>query len=94
MHPSCVDGYPWQNPTTIDEWKQDPSRKLDTLVEILQYHLESDGRPALKVVDDILVPSQGTSRQHTQPDKIIVYSAFPQSNLQLLKVSPFHLQMK
>src|SRR5436190_12834038 len=75
---------------TIAQWHEDPSRKLDALIHILQYHLHTDGRPPLQVVDDTLVPSDGCTVQEGSPDKIIIYSAFPSSNLQLLKVSKSH----
>jgi hypothetical protein len=42
----------------LDEWREDPSRKIDLLVEILKWHLAKDGRPPLMVVDDKLMPSR------------------------------------
>ncbi|RDB30571.1 DNA repair and recombination protein RAD54 [Hypsizygus marmoreus] len=49
-HPAC-DGTDrqWHDPQTQAEWKTDPSRKIDALVEILRHHLKEDGAPPLKV---------------------------------------------
>ncbi|KAG2738555.1 hypothetical protein P692DRAFT_201730973 [Suillus brevipes Sb2] len=79
-------------------WKKDPSRKLDVLVEVLQYHLASDGRAPLKVVDDHLVSSDFTNSatNHSKAlneasgDKIVVYCAFPSSYTQVMKVLALH----
>jgi hypothetical protein len=92
LHPSCNSNHPWGNPTTIDEWKKDPSRKLDALVQILQYHLSAPDRPYLHVQGNQLVPSSPDAAIPSMGvDKIVVYMAFPTSNLQVLAVSiSFH----
>jgi len=89
LHPSCNARSDWHNPKTVDEWKQHPSRKLDVLVELLQYHLNADGQPAMTVSDDALVPGDSINSQPEglPCDKIVVFSAFPSSNVQLLQVS-------
>jgi hypothetical protein len=88
LHRSCNSNHQWGNPTTIAEWKKDPSRKLDALIELLQYHLAAGNRPHLHVHDDRLVPSAHAPMDTTaSPDKIVVYVAFPSSNLQVLAVS-------
>ena len=92
LHPSCNPGYEWKNPSSIDEWKQDPSRKLDVLVEVILWHQRRDNQPPLKVVDNQLVPSvdpclgSGGDDGSTPCDKIVVYCAFPSSYIQLIKV--------
>ncbi|KAG1793303.1 P-loop containing nucleoside triphosphate hydrolase protein [Suillus plorans] len=72
------------------EWKKDPSRKLDVLAHIISWHLEHDGRPALCVVNDMLVassPNPPASVADSLPcDKMVVYCAFPSSYTQVLKV--------
>jgi superfamily II DNA/RNA helicase len=88
-----VTRYPWSNPSTVDEWRKDPSRKLDVLVEVLQWHLKEDARAPLEVVDGKLVPSAHNPLpvaplpEGTPCDKIVVYCAFPSSYIQLVKVS-------
>lgn len=73
-------------PRTMEAWKACPSRKLDALVEILQYHLRADNLPFLMVADDKIVPSPEPAppappidklSNPNHVDKIIVYSAFP-----------------
>ncbi|KAG2097976.1 uncharacterized protein F5147DRAFT_777839 [Suillus discolor] len=90
LHPSCNAGYPWKNPSNLDEWKQDPSRKLDVLAQVIRWHQEHDGRPPLRVVDDMLVASSTNVTVDVVDampcDKIVVYCAFPSSYTQVLKV--------
>ncbi|KIK38068.1 hypothetical protein CY34DRAFT_91603, partial [Suillus luteus UH-Slu-Lm8-n1] len=93
LHPSCNAGYPWANPSSLDEWKKDPSRKLDVLAQVICWHQALDGRPPLHVVDDRLTVSPANSNVTTSSiaasiprDKIIVYCAFPSSYTQVLKV--------
>ena len=80
-------------PQTLEERKQDPSKKLDVLVSILQWHLESDGRPPLKVLNNEVMPSVSTADidisaiTSLPPDKIVVYSAFVSCSTQLSRVS-------
>lgn len=77
----------------MDEWKKDPSRKLDVLAQVICWHQALDGRPPLRVVDDrLMVPSANSnvttsSIAASMPhDKILVYCAFPSSYTQVLKV--------
>ncbi|KAG1772200.1 P-loop containing nucleoside triphosphate hydrolase protein [Suillus placidus] len=92
LHPSCNTGYLWANPSNLEEWKKDPSRKLDVLAQVICWHQEFDNRPPLHVVDDRLTvsstnPDVATSIADSTPcDKIIVYCAFPSSYTQVLKV--------
>ncbi|KAG1891850.1 P-loop containing nucleoside triphosphate hydrolase protein [Suillus fuscotomentosus] len=94
MHPSCNAGYPWANPSDLDEWKKDPSRKLDVLAQVIGWHQEQDGRLPLCVVDDQLVVSSANPDVPTAGmadpmpcDKIIVYCAFPSSYTQVLELN-------
>ncbi|KAJ7934060.1 P-loop containing nucleoside triphosphate hydrolase protein [Mycena leptocephala] len=89
-HPSCNAEYEWTNPESLDEWRMDPSRKLDTLAEIIKYHLESDGRLAVSINADssLVFPSSthGENPIPMSPDKLLVYAAWPSSNEQILTV--------
>ena len=95
IHPSCNLGYPWNSPSTLDEWRDDPSRKIDLLIEILQWHLKTDGQPPLTVVDDKLVPSEKQSKNPANgasknaPDKVVVYCEFPSAFVQIRHVGGF-----
>jgi SNF2 family DNA or RNA helicase len=68
----------------------DPSRKLDTLAEIIKYHLEKDGRLAVSInADSSLVFPSSTHSENPipmSPDKLLVYAAWPSSNEQILTV--------
>jgi hypothetical protein len=86
LHPSCNTNFEWHNPTTPEEWRLHPSRKLDALVEILSHHLETAGAPALEVGSDGELVPKPDPETGGSPDKIVVYSAFPSSNVQLLRV--------
>ncbi|KAG2352807.1 P-loop containing nucleoside triphosphate hydrolase protein, partial [Suillus spraguei] len=91
LHPSCNPGRLWADPSTLEEWTKDPSRKLDTLVEIIRWHLEVDARAPLRVVDDKLVPSANSANETSLTggapcDKVLVYCAFPSSYTQIMKV--------
>lgn len=96
LHPSCNPGYPWANPSNLDEWKKDPSRKLDVLAQVICWHQECDGCLPLHVVDDVLVESSAhpdftVSATGSMPcDKFLVYCAFPSSYTQVLKVLELH----
>jgi hypothetical protein len=90
LHGSCNTNLEWRNPTTVQEWKDDPSCKLDALVEILQYHLNSGNHPPLCVDKNTLIPKlSGVPNPQVLQDKIVVYVDFLSSNIQLLTVSPF-----
>jgi hypothetical protein len=92
LHPSCNAGYPWMDPSNLDEWRKDPSRKLDVLVQVIQWHQAHDNRPPLCIVDDKLVVSTSNPASVAGPsnsilcDKILVYCAFPSSYIQVTKV--------
>ncbi|KAJ7865882.1 P-loop containing nucleoside triphosphate hydrolase protein, partial [Mycena olivaceomarginata] len=89
-HPSCNAEYEWTSPESLDEWRMDPSRKLDTLAEIIKYHLEKDGRLAVSINADssLVFPSSthGENPIPMSPDKLLVYAAWPSSNEQILTV--------
>jgi len=89
LHPSGNANYEWKNPSTVEEWLQDPSKKLQVLVQILQWHLAQDGRAPLKVIDNELVPSSDdvSPVADTPCDKIVVYCSFPSNFIQMTKVS-------
>ncbi|KAJ7924760.1 P-loop containing nucleoside triphosphate hydrolase protein, partial [Mycena leptocephala] len=89
-HPSCSAGYEWANPESLDEWRMDPFRKLETLAEIIKYHLEKDGRLAVSINADssVVFPSStlGENPIPMSPDKLLVCAAWPSSNEQMLTV--------
>lgn len=99
LHASCNVGYPWTNPTNLDEWRETASRKLDVLAEIILWHQEIDDRQPLHIVDDKLIPSSlepsnaaivtGVTNT-TLCDKILVYCAFPSSYTQVTKVLNYY----
>ncbi|KAJ7936496.1 hypothetical protein B0H13DRAFT_2303536 [Mycena leptocephala] len=70
--------------------EMDPSRKLDTLAEIIKYHLEKDGRLAVSINADssVVFPSStlGENPIPISPDKLLVYAAWPSYNEQILTV--------
>ncbi|KAG2062895.1 hypothetical protein BDR04DRAFT_1039611, partial [Suillus decipiens] len=72
------------------------SRKLDILVQLIQWHQEIDHRQPLCIAEDKLTPSSSipgiaTSITDTTPcDKILVYCAFPASYPQVTKVLELH----
>ncbi|KAG2747793.1 hypothetical protein P692DRAFT_201716179 [Suillus brevipes Sb2] len=77
-------------------WRKDPSRKLDVLVQVIQWHQVHDNRQPLCIVDDQLVVSTSNSAFVPGPsnsvlcDKILVYCAFPSSYIQVTKVLELH----
>lgn len=100
LHASCNAGYPWTNPTNLDEWRKTASRKLDVLAQVILWHQEVDNRQPLCIVDDKLIPSctnpsdaciptGATGLTPTLCDKILVYCAFPSSYTQVTKVSNY-----
>ncbi|KAG2336736.1 P-loop containing nucleoside triphosphate hydrolase protein [Suillus weaverae] len=96
LHPSCNTGYPWANPSNLEEWAKDPSRKLDVLAQVIGYHQECDDRPPLCIADDKLVISSSNTdiidviADPMPCDKILVYCAFPSSYTQVIKVLELH----
>ena len=66
--------------------------KTDILAKVVEYHLGSDGRQSLTHSNDgrdVLPDSKfGTFEANPeQPDKIVIYSAFPSSNQVIFDVS-------
>ncbi|KAG1772227.1 P-loop containing nucleoside triphosphate hydrolase protein [Suillus placidus] len=92
LHPSCNTGYPWADPSNLEEWAKDPSRKLDVLARVIGYHQERDDRPPLCIADDKLVVSSSNTdivngiADRMPCDKILVYCAFPSSYTQVLEL--------
>lgn len=91
VHRSLNPGIPWKNPLTLEDWREDASRKLDVLSQIILWHLEKDGQAPLKVENDKLVPSEPSTcvESGLAADKIVVYCAFPSSYHQISQVSYF-----
>lgn len=93
-------------PTSVAEWEDMTSRKLETLVELVQHCLESDRAPVMQTDDKTgdlmedpgLTPGldlPGQNAAELKPDKIVVYSAFPSNNPLIKAVSfftPINLQ--
>lgn len=78
-------------------WREDPSRKIDALITILQHHLASDARPPLMVKGDKLIPtasciatSLDSDTSTADPDKFVVYCAFPSSNNIVIQALKLH----
>ncbi|GBE89337.1 hypothetical protein SCP_1503450 [Sparassis crispa] len=85
-HPGCNHEFEYELPNTLEDWRNKPSKKLETLVEVLQHHLETDGAAPLAVTG----PGLGNHPDHVEfhpvagsPDKIVVYINFP-SHLPLI----------
>lgn len=91
IHPSCNAGYPWHDPSTLEEWSKDPSRKLDLAAEILTWHLAKDNQPPLSVVKNKLKPSKipcsMSPDKDAAPDKMVVFSHLPSSFVQIRQVA-------
>jgi hypothetical protein len=90
-YPNLNPGYPWLNLSLTNQWKKDPSQKLDILVELISWHQEQDNCPPLKVQNDKLVSSEVATAtsgiKSASPDKKVVYCAFPSSYAQITQVS-------
>ncbi|KAJ7574206.1 P-loop containing nucleoside triphosphate hydrolase protein, partial [Mycena floridula] len=50
-HPGCENVQKWSNPKTLAEWRENPSRKIDVLAEVILYHLARDNRYPLQPFD-------------------------------------------
>ncbi|KZT17921.1 hypothetical protein NEOLEDRAFT_1081787, partial [Neolentinus lepideus HHB14362 ss-1] len=75
------------------DWLEMRSCKLDALAKIVTHHLATDNACVLKVGEDgyTLVPDETAPRDDpetrgSQPDRIVVYSAFPSSNFAIQDV--------
>lgn len=94
LHPAMVSstGIQWEKPSSKDAWNEKPSMKLQTLVETVHYHLASNGRSHVKITDDgktLLLPTTTDMNpiNDDAPDKIVVFSNFPSSNIAIGDVS-------
>ena len=86
-HPGLNNDEPTKLPESIAQWDAMKSKKLDTLAKLVKHHLAQDGAQPMEIVDNELVSDPKFSLPPTpdgQPDKIIVYCAFP-SNNELIK---------
>jgi hypothetical protein len=82
-HPSLNNDESTKLPESIAEWDATKSKKLDTLAKLVKHHLSQDGAPPMTVVDNELgsdpnIPS--LPMPSGNPDKIVVYCAFPSNN--------------
>ncbi|KIN92842.1 hypothetical protein M404DRAFT_172474 [Pisolithus tinctorius Marx 270] len=71
------------------------STKLDILAEIVAHHLAADSSPPLNVLDDGITLKVGQSMAvdepvSKEPDRIIIFSAFPSSNAAIVDVLKLH----
>ncbi|KAI6138975.1 P-loop containing nucleoside triphosphate hydrolase protein [Pisolithus tinctorius] len=86
----------WSTPASLQEWKGDRcSTKLDILAEIVAHHLAADSSPPLNVLDDGITLKVGQSMAvdepvSKEPDRIIIFSAFPSSNAAIVDVLKLH----
>jgi hypothetical protein len=91
----------YTSPKSIDEWNNKENMKtvkLDVLAHITKHHLENDSAVPLKVGLDChsviqRTPDEEVGQPYTdptdEPDKIIIYSAFPSSNHAIQDVCKF-----
>ncbi|KAH0826428.1 P-loop containing nucleoside triphosphate hydrolase protein [Lanmaoa asiatica] len=75
----------WEKPTSVNQWRCKPSTKLDILATILVHHLAKDNAPPLKVHSNGISLETDSSQPlddvtHPDPDRIVIFSAFPSSN--------------
>ncbi|KAG2134716.1 P-loop containing nucleoside triphosphate hydrolase protein [Suillus cothurnatus] len=73
------------------------SVKLDVLGHLVSYHLMEDGRPPVEMdksghtlVTNPLFEAFKSATDATNPDRIVVYSAFPSSNQAILDILDLH----
>ncbi|KAI6162766.1 P-loop containing nucleoside triphosphate hydrolase protein, partial [Pisolithus thermaeus] len=82
----------WCKPSSLQEWKGEKcSTKLDILAQIVAHHLSADNALPLNVDDDGMtlrpVESQSNAAVASkEPDRIIIFSAFPSSNAAIVDV--------
>ncbi|KAG2045712.1 hypothetical protein BDR06DRAFT_1015378 [Suillus hirtellus] len=97
MNPSEV--HPWVKPASLEAWDKGPHKsvKLDVLGQLVSYHLMEDDRPPLEMDEKgrVLVPNPGfqtpaSVSDKKDPDRIVVYSAFPSSNQAILDILDLH----
>jgi SNF2 family DNA or RNA helicase len=84
------EGSTWTTLNTLAAWEQNPSKKVDIVVEGIKYHLLSDHQQPLKIENNrVGLPTPTSSieleAQDLQvPDKIVIFSNF-RSTLDLIK---------
>ncbi|KAG2063373.1 hypothetical protein BDR04DRAFT_1038198 [Suillus decipiens] len=73
------------------------SVKLDLLGRLVSYHLMHDGRPPMQIdksghalVVNPMFQAPISTAENTNPDRIVVYSAFPSSNQAILDILDLH----
>jgi hypothetical protein len=85
----------WVKPVSITHWENGPHKsvKLDLLGRLVSYHLMHDGRPPMQIdesghalVVNPMFQAPISTADNTNPDRIVVYSAFPSSNAAILDV--------
>ncbi|TFK77707.1 hypothetical protein K466DRAFT_508186, partial [Polyporus arcularius HHB13444] len=84
-------------PANLEDYKFQPSTKLNSILRLLKYHLEQDNRPPLVVnpnFQDMLVPTTDWIAKprgpNSPPDKVVIYVAFPSNNYLIKKVLSFY----
>ncbi|KAF7964787.1 hypothetical protein HWV62_2906 [Athelia sp. TMB] len=92
-HIACLSnsGVVWVTPTTIAEWLQFPSSKLQVLAGLVVHHLSHDNAQPMRIVGerDLEVNPDAEVKERQPdlpPDRIVVYSAFPSSSHIILDV--------
>ncbi|KAI6029961.1 hypothetical protein BKA83DRAFT_4489870 [Pisolithus microcarpus] len=82
----------WCTPSSLQDWKGDKcSTKLDILAQIVAHHLSTDNAQPLNVNEDGVSLQPDDSPTNTaiaskEPDRIIIFSAFPSSNAAITDV--------
>jgi hypothetical protein len=92
-HPSLNNDTATKLPESATEWDAMKSKKLETLAKLVKHHLDQDGATPMTMVDNELIADHSVSPPPTadkDPDKIIIYSAFP-SNNELIKTVRFSI---
>ena len=73
-----------------EQWKEDPSCKIDCIIEITIYHLEENNWPLLKAEADKLVfldPDIQSEKVTAKPDNIVIYCSFSSAFVQISQMS-------
>ncbi|EGO04147.1 hypothetical protein SERLA73DRAFT_67866 [Serpula lacrymans var. lacrymans S7.3] len=96
LHPKANEARntePSEKPFTLEEWcdKAMVTVKLDVLGQVIDYHLQQDGRQLVMATEDgrHIQPDNrygSFERNPAECDKIVVYSAFPTSNHAILDI--------
>ncbi|KAI6008989.1 P-loop containing nucleoside triphosphate hydrolase protein [Pisolithus microcarpus] len=91
MNPSAGNDT-WCTPSSLQEWQGEKcSAKLDILAQIVAHHLSTDNARPLDLDDDGITLRPDESRSNAsvaskEPDRIIIFSAFPSSNAAIIDV--------